>query len=171
MQALVVFESMFGNTEMIARAVAAGLEESMAVETVEVGQAPVAIPDTVDLLVVGGPTHAFSLSRPATRAQAVEQGATHGSPATGLREWLGRLPHGSSAVAVATFDSRVDKVRKLPGSAAKKAAKLVRGLGFTPAGRESFFVEDTRGPLLPGEVERARAWGRGLAAEATRRVA
>jgi hypothetical protein len=66
-------------------------------------------------------------------------------------------------VAVATFDTRVDTVRHLPGSAAKKAAKEVRRhhLGRVVAS-ESFYVGDTQGPLLDGELARARAWGEEL---------
>ena len=56
--ALVVFESMFGNTEAVANAIADGLKEQGAVRVVEVGEAPDGLPSGVDLLVVGGPTHA-----------------------------------------------------------------------------------------------------------------
>ena len=71
MRALVVYESMFGNTEAVARAVADGLAEMHDVDLREVSQAPTEVIGRVDLIVVGGPTHAFSLSRPATRASAV----------------------------------------------------------------------------------------------------
>jgi hypothetical protein len=64
---------------------------------------------------------------------------------------------------VATFDTRVDKVRHLPGSAAKAAAKAVRRRGYLPAARpESFYVTDVAGPLLEGELDRAEAWGEAL---------
>ena len=69
MRALVVYESMFGNTEAVARAVADGLAEMHDVDLREVSQAPIAVIARVDLIVVGGPTHAFSLSRPATRGR------------------------------------------------------------------------------------------------------
>ena len=162
-KALVVFESMFGNTEAVARAVATGLAETVEVEVREVSQEPSPTNGTVDLIVVGGPTHAFSMSRPSTRAQAREQGATHGEPDVGLREWLadlGRRPHSEM---VAAFDTRVARARRLPGSAAKKAEKVVHALGYSVVGRMSFWVEDSPGPLLPGELERAAAWGRELA--------
>jgi Flavodoxin domain len=165
MKALVVYESMFGNTEAVARAIADGLRARMEVDLCEVSLAPQQIADPVDLIVVGGPTHAFSLSRPSTRAQALEQGATQGQQGLGLREWLALLRKGPHSELVAAFDTRVDKVRRLPGSAAKKAAKVARALGYAPAGRQSFFVTDTSGPLLPGELERAEAWGQELATE------
>lgn len=165
MKALVVYESMFGNTEAVAHAVGEGLSEEMEVDLREVAHAPQAVTDFLTLIVLGGPTHAFSLSRANTRADAVRQGAPAERADTGLREWLGQLRKGPHSELVATFDTRVDRVRRLPGSAAKKAQRLARDLGYAPAGHASFYVSDTQGPLLPGELERARAWGRGLAAD------
>jgi flavodoxin len=158
MRALVVYESMFGNTEAVARAVADGIGASMDVELHEVSTAP-AITGLVDLVVVGGPTHAFSLSRPSTRADAIDKGATHGGTNVGLREWIGHLRRAPHSEYVAAFDTRVDRVRRLPGSAARKAVKLLRNDGYTSVGSESFYVSDVSGPLLPGEIERAAAWG------------
>ena len=138
MKALVVYESMFGNTEQVARAVATGLGRHLDVELVAVANAPDTVSD-VDLVVVGGPTHAFSMTRQATRVDAVSQGASHGTSETGLREWLATLPAGSRSLPVATFDTRVDKARHLPGSAAKAAAKVVRRRGYLLAARPESF--------------------------------
>src|SRR3954465_4077978 len=130
MKALIVYESMFGNTEKVARAVAAGLADGMEVEVDEVSAAPAQVTDLVDLIVVGGPTHAFSLSRPSTRADAHERGATQGEVDGGLREWLGRLSGRPHSELVAAFDTRAERVRRLPGSAAHTAARLARHHGF-----------------------------------------
>ena len=73
MKALIVYESMFGNTEQIARAVAAGLEESVDVQVAEVTAAPTEPDPDVALIVAGGPTHAFSMSRANTRADAMTE--------------------------------------------------------------------------------------------------
>ena len=150
MAALVVFESMFGNTQQIANAVTEGLSAHLPVEQVEVGAAPAIIGDDVELLVVGGPTHAFGLTRPGTRQSAAQQ-AEDGLVSTGmgLREWLGTLLRGYSDVAVATFDTRISKPR-LPGSAAaaeKSAAPARYRLGNRVVARtQSYFVEGTTGP-------------------------
>ena len=162
MKALVVYESMWGNTEQVARAVGRGLAAVGEVEVLDVAHEVPPLSAGVDLLVVGGPTHAFSMTRPSTRADAVTKGAPSGHEQRGIREWLGSLPAGD--LRVATFDTRVGSVRHLPGSAAKGAAKFVRR---HHVGRvvdtESFWVGDMSGPILPGELDRAEEWGRALA--------
>jgi len=166
MRALVVYESMFGNTEKVARQVAAGLSAYGQVEVFEVSEAPAHPDERLDLVVVGGPTHAFSLSRESTREDAHRQGATGGGVAVGLREWLAGLDRGVHHPRIAAFDTRVTKVRLIPGSAARKASKIADHLGYSLAEPpESFFVEDTDGPLSPGELDRARAWGERIGAD------
>ena len=158
--ALVVYESMWGNTGRIAEAIARGMGGAT---VAEVSNASLADVPGLDLLVVGGPTHAFSMTRSTTRQDAHRQGAPRGGEQRGIRELLAELP-ADLDVPVATFDTRVAKVRHLPGSAAKAAEKALRGHhGARVVGRESFHVEDSAGPLLPGEVERAEAWGAHLA--------
>lgn len=160
MSVLVVFESMWGNTRRVAEAAAEGLGEGVPV--VSVSEAPVPLPQDVDTLVLGGPTHAFSMSRVSTRQEAGVKGADEGNVTCGMREWLEVL-RTRDHLRVATFDTRVASVRHLPGSAAKAAAREVRRrhLGQVIA-TESFYVADTAGPLLDGELDRARAWGTSL---------
>lgn len=167
MHSLVVFESMFGNTQAIAKAVADGLSSRVGTELVEVGAAPKGIGDGVDLLVVGGPTHAFGMSRPRTRQTAAEQaGPDLVSTGIGLREWIATLEGGSDDVAATAFDTRIDKPHWLVGSAGRGVEKRLRRLGFrVVAPSQSFFVAGTPGPLLDGEAERARRWGEELASE------
>jgi len=160
MRALIVYESMFGNTEKVARQVADGLAGYGQVELREVSEAPAQPDEQLDLVVLGGPTHAFSMSRESTREDARRQGATQGEVYAGLREWLDGLPKGAHHPSVAAFDTRVTKVRRIPGSAARKAAKVAGRLGYRVTEQPvSFFVEDVDGPLADGELERARAWG------------
>ena len=162
-KALVVFESMFGNTELIAQAVAEGLRASMPVEVTEVMDAPADPPADISLIVAGGPTEAFSMSRTRTRTEAVRQGGRPGREEFGLRDWLAGLPSRDTNTKLATFDTKFAKMRQLAGSAAKGAAKAGRHHGFNLAvPPESFFVHDTAGPLADGELGRARAWGQRL---------
>lgn len=161
MTAFLVYETMYGNTGQLAEAIGRELGAAGEVTVVDVASAPTAIPAGVDLLVVGGPTHAFSMSRAATRRQAVATGGRATDLDTGIREWLGELRVTSPAPAAATFDTRV-KVPLLPGSAASSAARVLRRLGLAVRDTESFYVEDQDGPLRHGELERAAAWGRRL---------
>jgi hypothetical protein len=162
-RALVVFESMFGNTQHIADAVKEGLSSYVAADILEVGTAPDVFPDGVDLIVVGGPTHAFGMSRPRTREDASRQvGGRIVSERNGLREWLTTLERTDRSLAAAAFDTRIDRPR-VPGSAARGAEKRLRKLGFRIAcPTESFYVTGTTGPLIDGETERARRWGEEL---------
>jgi hypothetical protein len=104
------------------------------------------MPDGLDLLVVGGPTHGYGTS-------------------ARLRAWLGHLEPASGINAVA-FDTRYELPRVLTGSAARVIDGGLRQRGFRLVCRpESFFVARwAEGPLLPGE-ERAADWASGLAAE------
>src|SRR6476646_5428459 len=106
-RALVVYESMFGNTEAVAHALAQGLGLRMLVAVVPVTQAPAKVDCGVELLVVGGPTHAFGLSRASTRRSARERGArpAGGQEAErrGLREWLAQLEPAHGRRRAVTF--------------------------------------------------------------------
>ena len=168
MKVLIVHESLFGNTKQVAEALAEGLRAGRAggddasVLVVNTDEAPATIPDEVTLLLVGGPTHAFSMTRPGTREDAVTKGAPT-APRLGVREWIdAAMPR--TDLPVVTFDTRVH-VHMMPGSAAASAAKALRHNGFRNADRgETFWVEGTEGPLCEGELDRAKAWGETLAA-------
>jgi hypothetical protein len=154
MKALVLYESLFGNTEAIAKAVAGGLAPFGEVVIAQVGDAPRALIAEADLLVVGGPTHGHGMSKPATRRQPNAKVF-----AVGIREWLEGLPE-APRPAVAAFDTRFDKPRWLTGSAAVHIARRLRRTGYRLVlPPESFFVEHTGGPLCEGEAERATRWG------------
>ena len=72
MRAVVVYESMYGNTHLIADAIGAGLETAFDVRVVAVSQAATEVIADADLVVVGGPTHAHGMSRATTRRAAVQ---------------------------------------------------------------------------------------------------
>jgi len=151
---------MFGNTRRIAEAIAAGLGERADVTLLGVDEAPAIVPDGVDLVVVGGPTHTFSMSRYQTRADAAGRGAIGHSEA-GIRDWIANLGQGSSVPDFVTFDTHA-KQRWVPGAASAAAAKALRARGRHVLESESFFVEDVHGPLALGEEDRACDWGRRL---------
>ncbi|MEQ0557971.1 flavodoxin [Amycolatopsis sp. NEAU-NG30] len=166
MRVIVVFESMFGGTEKVAQAIAAGIAVSVPVEVHNVDKAPRDLTG-VGLLVAGGPTHVHAMSRAATRKAAADQVGYEPHSHTGVREWLDSLGPVPAGLPVATFDTRVGKPRVLTGAASLGAAKRLRRLGCRMmAPPESFFVGTDpvdAGPV-PGELARAEAWGAALGA-------
>ncbi|HWO93452.1 MAG TPA: flavodoxin domain-containing protein, partial [Dehalococcoidia bacterium] len=132
MKALVVFESMFGNNQRIAEAIAQGLSEHMAVEVLEVGTAPTSLADDVALLVVGAPTHMLGMSQPSSRKRAAGQSDRPVvSSGIGVREWLESLNVPPRSTAGAAFDTRLSTrwLRPFP-SAAGKIDKGLRKRGI-----------------------------------------
>jgi hypothetical protein len=171
MRALIVVESMFGNTRQVAAAVAEGLAVHAAVETLEVADAPTALPAGLDLLVVGGPTHAHGMTTRESRRSAAER-ANGGQTQfrTGIREWLDSLAPAPPGVAAAAFDTRIRGPALLWGSAARETAQRLRRLGYPRAAEPaSFFVRGPLGPVVDvvvaGEIDRARTWGELLGAQ------
>ena len=168
MTALVVYESMYGNTRAIAEAIAETLTTGGHDATaVAVADAPAA-PDA-DLLIVGGPTHMHGLTTSLSRRMAVKAAEEDGHPVepgaddeSGLRQWLRALPEREGARAAA-FDTRGDAKAALTGSAARGIARRLRHHGYTVVGSDSYLVDDAEGPLQDGELDRARAWAAGVA--------
>jgi len=172
MRAVVVYESMYGNTHQIADAIGEGLRESLPTEVISVHDANRALVEAADLVVVGGPTHTHGMSHDSTRAAAADKA---GEPDSGLhldpdaagdgvREWLESL--GQMTGRAAAFDTRVDMSALVTGRASKGIAKQLRHHGFeVVVDPESFLVtKDTR--LEPDEQLHAKQWGRQLGATA-----
>jgi hypothetical protein len=172
---MIVYESLYGNTKQIAEAVATGIrrvDPTAAVELLPVSRAADTVPDGVDLLVVGGPTHAWSLSRPRTREGARTAAARREPPLpvepdapqeVGIREWLERLS--ATAIATAAFDTRRAGPSWLTGHASSGIARRLRKRNrAAPIARHSFLV-DKKEHLVAGEIHRAQAWGWSLARE------
>ena len=114
MRAVVVYESMYGNTHLVAQAIGDGLGESAQVAVVPVAEASATLADGADLLVVGGPTHVHGLSGPRTRTAAADAAKKPESGLTvepeaegpGVRELLESL--GNLDMRAAAFDTRID---------------------------------------------------------------
>jgi flavodoxin len=147
MNVLVVFDSRFGNTERIARAIGETLGAGQPARILAVDQASARDIVGVDLLAVGGPTQGHGLS-----------------PA--LKGFLDRLSSEELRdVPIATFDTRLKWPRILAGSAAVTAAKHLTKKGAKLLTEpESFLVARAEGPLVEGELQRARSWARHLLA-------
>lgn len=169
MSALIVTESLFGNTLAIAEAIGDGIAEVRGQELVRVmhaSEAPAAVPSDVDLLVVGAPTHTLSMPNAGTRLDAAQRGSVI-SEHVGVREWIDTVAI-ASGIRVATFDTSIPSWFRL-GTAARAAAKALRHRGAHTTVGPSFYVTGMEGPLADGELGRATAWGRELATTTARR--
>jgi hypothetical protein len=169
---LVIYESMFGNTRDVAHAIAAGLGTRVAVDVMEVGEAPAVLPSDVAMLVIGAPTHAHGMTTPSSRQDAARRaGDRLVSRGIGVREWLGGLQPPVTPIPAAVFDTRIKGPGLLWGSAAKSAEKLLAGAGLRLLDApRSFLVGGPTGEpfdrLEDGELDRARAWGVELSSSA-----
>ncbi len=148
MRALVVYDSVYGNTEKIAEAIGGAITggEVRVLREGEVGPPEL---ENISLLVVGAPT----------------QG---GRATPAVRDFLDRVSKAEiNGLDAAAFDTRVaSKVAKIFGYAAGRIANSLKKKGANlVAEPEGFFVDGTKGPLTEGELERAAAWGKGLSPE------
>jgi hypothetical protein len=167
MKAVVVYESMYGNTHVVADAIGRGLAARGQVVVVPVGEAGPAVLSDADLVVVGGPTHAHGMSRPSTRQAAVDQAKDNpidpSASGPGVREWLETMP--PIAASAAAFDTRAGvALALLTGRASKGIAKRLHQHGFGQVVEPESFLVDKDNHLEPGEEERAEQWGARLAA-------
>jgi Flavodoxin len=170
MRAVVVYESMYGNTHLVADAIGTGLETAFDVWVVPVSQADPAVLDGAGLVVVGGPTHVHGMSRASTRKAAVEAVDKSAIPlelepdaaGPGLREWFASLGH--YPVKAAAFDTRMHAPAALTGRASKGVARLLRAHGFEVIAEPESFLVTKQDRLEPDETTRAREWGTKLAA-------
>ncbi len=155
MKISIVYDSFFGNTERLAKAIGSsfGREADVAV-TKAAETAPPALVGT-SLLIVGSPTRGFRPSEATSR-------------------FLASIPEGAlTGIVVAAFDTRValDRIpqplrllaRIFGYAAAPMAARLRKKGGILAAPPEGFFVSASEGPLVEGEEERAAAWARKIA--------
>src|SRR3954447_1266231 len=167
MKALVVYESMYGNTHVVADRIADGMRTGADVTVVPVGDASVDLLDEADLVVVGGPTHVHGMSSDRFRTAAPDAATKSGSVLTmdksakgiGLRRWLEQLPEGSGRAAAA-FDTRMTGLALVTGRASRSIAKLLTRHGFDVIADPESFLVDHDNRLLAEASTRAYDWGR-----------
>jgi len=149
MRILVVYDSLYGNTEKIAQAIGAALTGEVQVS--RVGEVDPSELSSFDLLIVGSPTH-----------------GGRASPA--MREFLDKVEAPAlEGTNVAAFDTRLStRWVGIFGYAAGRIAKSLKKKGGTLVlSPEAFYVEGSEGPLKEGELERAAAWAKEIVQNAT----
>ncbi len=147
---LVIYDSFFGNTEKIAHAIGEALGDADVIKLADASKEHL---EGVKILIIGSPTRIFRPS-PAT---------------TGFLKSL--APNGLAGVTATAFDTRIPSEKtdskflktliKLFGYADTKIAKGLKRAGANLAiPSAGFGVSDTEGPLVEGELERARDWAK-----------
>ena len=148
MQAYIIYDSMYGNTEKIAQAIGKGLTGE--VKVVRVGEANPSELKTCDLLILGSPVHG-------------------GRATPALDAFIKELPADYlQGKSVAAFDTRFESEEQGVGlrilmsviryAAPRLAKALEKKGGIRVAEPEGFIVENKEGPLKEGELERATKW-------------
>ena len=145
MKTLIVYDSVYGNTEKIAQAISGAIPGE--VKVIRAGEVDSAKLKAISLLVVGSPTHG-------------------GRPTPAIQDCLNKIPKPAiSGVNVAAFDTRL--TMRLVGifgyAAGRIADSLKRNGGNLIATPEGFFVKGKEGPLKEGELERAASWAKAVA--------
>src|SRR6266568_6520702 len=172
MKAVVVYESMYGNTHQIADAIGTGLADGFDVAVVPVAEAGRAVLADADLVVVGGPTHVHGMTRASTRQAAAKAAQESGSGLTlepdalepGLREWLDLLGRSTVRAKAAAFDTRVEGPAAFTGRASKGVGRALRQHGYELVAEPESFIVTKENHLGPAGGDRARDWGARLAA-------
>jgi hypothetical protein len=156
MHAIVVYESVWGNTAAVARAIAEGLGDgTRACATDEVAPETVA---KADLIVAGAPVFGFALPTDQMRESIRRSESNADLSHPSLRSWLERLPAGNGQSAA--FETRI---WWSPRGATGTIEDSLTAHGYPPVAKAAkFVVRGKEGPLRDGELERAKAWGRAL---------
>ena len=141
MKALVIYDSLYGNTEKIAKAIGGAIKGE--VKVLPVAEANATELKSLDLLIIGSPTQGGN----ATKA---------------MQAFMGNIPETAlNGVKMATFDTRyASGWAKIFGFAASRMAKYLKTRGITVVSSEAFVVTGVKGPLKEGELERAAAWAK-----------
>jgi flavodoxin len=146
MKALIVYDSVYGNTEKIAKAIAEAIAPSGEVKVLRAGEVNPSELASINLLIVGSPTHG-------------------GRPVPTVQDFLNKVPElALKSINVAAFDTRLQAklVRVFGNAAGRIASNLKKKGGTLIASPVGFFTTGGKGPLKEGELERAAAWAKGI---------
>jgi hypothetical protein len=165
MKALVVYESLFGNTRRVAESIAIGMSEFADVTVLNINRVNNDKLAGLDLLVVGAPTHAHTISTAASRKEAERQSKQparrlrleRDAAGMGVREWIESIP--AAPGLCAAFDTRADVLKLLSGAASTTIDKRLRRKGLRAVADPESFLVSIQGELNPDESTRAQEWG------------
>jgi len=153
MDALIVYDTLYGNTGQIAEAMKEAIARKHQAKIIKAAEAKLADLDGMDLLFVGSPTHG-------------------GQPTEAVKAFLAAIPANVlDRMQVAAFDTSMTKdnesgfvkfIINFFGFASSRISKTLTGKGAQVVSAETFLVVDKEGPLVGGEIERSKAWAKGF---------
>ncbi|MBN2853617.1 MAG: flavodoxin domain-containing protein [Clostridia bacterium] len=150
MNILIIYDSVFGNTEKVAQELYDTLKENNKVEIRKVDKMNTTMVKEIDLIILGSPTRGFSPTKPMT-------------------QFVKSLETDNDAMKVAIYDTRIDYMQiksrlarnivHKGGYANQKMAKVIKNKGIRVVEPlEAFYVIESEGPLKDGELKRAKDW-------------
>jgi len=141
MKTLIVYDSVYGNTEKIANSIGDAIRGD--VNIMRIGEASISDFEAVDILIVGAPTYG-------------------GRPTPPIKNFISNISAAAlKGVDVVAFDTRLPaRWVKIFGFAAPKIANSLKDRGGNLLAAEGFFVLGGKGPLKEGEIERAFSWAK-----------
>lgn len=163
LRALVVFASLVGDTDAIARAVAEGLEDDFDTVVVEARDIDPDEATGFDLVVTGEPSHMFGLGIDHPE-DVLAAGAGADDKHVSMKAWLANLPVAHARQFCACFDTSTRSETYGGEPASVDSIRVLHEFGYAALSRQTFHVSSIGGPLIVGEIDRARAWATSLAA-------
>jgi flavodoxin len=153
MKILVIYDSVYGNTKKVAEAATQALEKSNKVELLHAKDAKEADMQGLDLLIIGSPTHGGWFSED-------------------VRNFFSRISKNAlEKVKAAAFDTSTPKqgqgffinmITRIFGNAAPRIAKALAQKGAEVIDSKIFWVDGKEGPMLEGELKKAKKWAKEL---------
>jgi hypothetical protein len=156
MKTVVVYESHWGNTAAVARAIADGIGEGAVALTTD--EATDEALEGADLIVAGAPVMAFRLPTDAILGRMATDEHHPDLSHPSMRDWLDLMPRGGGRSAA--FETRL---WWSPGGATGAIEKGLAAAGYRPIAKgRKFVVTGGQGPLREGELDAAQRWGLAL---------
>ena len=142
MHVIVIYDSTYGNTELIAGSIGSAFNDE--IKVVRVSELNPSEMMNADFLIIGSPTHG-------------------GRPTPSIQKLMDGIPEQAlNGICVAAFDTRFSsRMVRVFGYAAERIANGLEAKGGKAVSPpEAFFVVGKKGPLREGELERAASWAK-----------
>ncbi len=148
MKILIIYDSLFGNTELVAKQIQKTLSTKHTVQIYRMQDFVKNDVSKYDMVVLGTPTHG---GRPTEAITSLIESIECHNPKTVFLCFDTRMAKDKHGLFIKMLLSIID-------FASPKMVHMLKNKGFNTSIPEGFFVESKNGPLAPGEIERAKKW-------------